>query len=299
MKSIPFLCGAAIVTLLATSTHAAIVYDLSTAQISGGSQNTWAASNNFASGQNGTFSGTPPTNLKFTSGSTTPGGFDYFLGTFSSTTIANAGDTLTLNFTVTTNNVSSTVAGQALRFGLFNVGSATTGSHTPTANSFNAATGYRVDYGPTNYAADGIRERTSTNDNLFATGNSPLLTSNYEDFTFQFLDNTTYSGLFKLELLAGNQVKITTEIGGNVHSITDTASAFTTFNAFGFFVVNDSSSAPHQASLDFTQLSVSAVPEPMISYLALGGLAVVLAGIPRRRCGSRAIQEGAQPHSLA
>jgi len=298
MKSIPFLCGAAIVTLLATSVHAAIMYDLSTAQISGGSQNTWAASNNFASGQNGTFSGTQPTNLKFTSGSTTTGGFDYFLGTFSSTTLANAGDTLTLNFTVTTNNVSSTVAGQALRFGLFNVGSATTGSHTPTANSFNAATGYRVDYGPTNNAADGIRERTSTNDNLFATGTSPLLSGqNPNDFTFLFLDNTTYSGSFKLELLTGSQVKITAEIGGNAYSVTDTASAFTTFNAFSFFVVNDNSD-PYQASLDFTQLSVSSVPEPMISCLALGGFAVVLAGIRRRRSDSRAIQEGAQPQNL-
>lgn len=293
MKSIffpPFFRSAVIVWLLSTSAHAAVLYDLSTAQIGGGSQNTWAASSTNAGGKNGTFSGTLPTNLKFANGDATQGAFDYFTGTFASTALANVGDTITLSFTFTTNKISLTTA-QALRFGLFNVGSATTGSETPAANSFRTATGYRVDYGPLDNTSNGIRERTFTSSNLFNSGISPLLSGqNYQDFTFKFLDNTTYSGSFKLELLTGSQVKITAEIGGNAYSLTDTASAFTTFNAFSFYITNTSVGSPdYQASLDFTALTVTIVPEPATWGLALGGFTLALVGFRRRHNPSSAV----------
>ena len=249
-----------------TSAPAALLYDLNTAVVTGGGQNTFAAATGSAGGAGGSFTGSLPTNLVFTDGGTNT--FDYFIGKFSTSTLTTVGDTLSLNFTATGANFS-TLTGQSIRFGLFNVGTATTGA----GSTFNAATGYRADYGPANNPGPGaIRERNNTADNLFSSGVSPNLTSNSVPFTFN--PNGTYSGSLTLELLAGSQVKITSQIGGTTAvSVTDTTAAFTNFNSFGFFLTDNGS----PASLSFTNLTVTSVPEPgTVALLGLAGMAFLL-----------------------
>lgn len=263
-------------TVAISAAPAAILYDLNTADVSGAGQNTFAASTNTAGGAGGAFTGTLPTNMVFTGGNVS---FDYFVGKFDVNTLTNVGDTLTLTFTASAANfITFTGGSQAIRFGLFNIGSATDGA----SNTYNAATGYRADYGVDNSPGAGaIRQRTGTSSNLFATGASPSLTSNSTLFTFA--PTGTFSGSLSLELLAGNQVMITSQIGGTTAvSITDTTAAFTSFNSFGFFLTGDTAASP---SLNFTNLTVTAVPEPgAASLLCLGaGMTCLL----RRRKAAR------------
>lgn len=274
---LPMTCLTAL--LFAAPVHAAILYDLTTASTSGGGQNTFAASTTNAVGAGGTFTGsTLPGNLKFTDGTSAAQSFDYFLGTFSSQSLT-VGSAIVLTFTATANGFQNVT--QDLRFGLFNVGTATTGSGTPAGNSFSTATGYRSDYGASN-AANGIRERTGSNANLFATGASPLLTSGTQssNFTLVPADGTTYSGSLRIDLLAGGSVSITSQLGGlSSVTVTDATAPFTTFNAFGFFL---DSAVATKASLNFTNLQIASVPEPTTYALLAMGIGLVFVHARRK-----------------
>ncbi|RRJ94913.1 cell wall anchor protein [Opitutaceae bacterium TAV4] len=261
---------------LNTQVSVAALYDLSTADSSGAGQNTFAASAD-AGGAGGTFGGTLPGNLTFTSG-TVANTSDYFVGTFSSQSLRSVGDTLTLSFSVTLSNVQTT-GSQHFRFGLFDVGTATTGA----SSTFNAATGYRADYGNNNNANNGIRQRTGTNANLFAGAATPIFPDQTSaGFTCAPI-NGTYTGSLTLELLTDGHVKITSTFANQApQSVTDSIDAFTNFNAFGFFVADTSTT---QASLNFTALSVNytAIPEPGITAAAIALATLGIASCIRRR----------------
>lgn len=279
LSGILFCVATFLTAVLAPPADATILYDLNTTDTSGGGQNTYGASTGSTGGQGGTFSGTLPDNLVFTSGGTTSG--DYFIGKFSSQTLTNIGDTLTLSFTVTTNNFSQT-GSQSIRFGFFDIGSATTGA----SSTFSAASGYRVDYGVAS-ALNGIRERTGTADHLFSTPSAPIIgTQTSSNFSFIPANLTTYSGSFELELLAGGEIQITSQIGGSTSaSITGTAGAFTSFNAFSFYQLNNSNTG-NSASVNFSSLVVeyTAIPEPTGYAFLLAGLCLVtLSRRPFRR----------------
>lgn len=276
---ISFLSIVALLTLFSHS-PAATLFDLTTAATSGGSQNLFAASATAGGSGLGSFSGTLPGNLIFTSGTTA--GNDYFVGKFSSHTLTSVGDTLTLGFTVTTTNFPSATP-QVFRFGLFNT-TGTTGSGSPGSNSYNLASGYRVDYGTAN-AANGIRERTGAALNLYTTSSTPLVGSQTSsNFTFSPASGSTYTGSFAVQLMTGGQVQITSQINGLSPasvSVLDTASAFTSYNTFSFFAPSASGNA---ATFNFGNLSVSTstVPEPSGGlFLLLGGSLLTL--INRRR----------------
>ncbi|MDR1283906.1 MAG: cell wall anchor protein [Opitutaceae bacterium] len=217
----------------------------------------------------------PHTKLQFQNGVTTANTLDYFVGKFNSRSLATVGDTLSLSFTATITNLRTDI-GQTLRFGLFNT--------TGTTNGFGNATGYRADYGVSN-SGNGIRERTGTNDVLWSTGTvSPLVgVQDSSNFTFTPANGAAYTGSFTIELLSGNRVAVTSQIGSiTATSIIDGATPFTTFNAFSFLIINGT----ERSDINFSNLSVDftaapTIPETSASTLLAGALVIVLATMLR------------------
>ncbi|AHF91304.1 anchor protein [Opitutaceae bacterium TAV5] len=218
----------------------------------------------------------PHTKLQFQNGVTTANTLDYFVGKFNSRSLTTVGDTLSLSFTATITNLRTDI-GQTLRFGLFNT--------TGTTNGFGNATGYRADYGASN-SGNGIRERTGTNDVLWSTGTvSPLVgDQDSSNFTFTPANGVAYTGSFTIELLSGNRVAVTSQIGSvTATSIIDDATPFTTFNAFSFLIINGT----ERSDINFSNLSVdftagSTIPEPSTWTLLAGASVVVLAAMLRK-----------------
>ncbi|RRJ96031.1 PEP-CTERM sorting domain-containing protein [Opitutaceae bacterium TAV4] len=244
--------------------------------MSGEGQNTFISSGAAAQTVIGTFGGTLPTNLTYTVGT---GNINYFVGKFASQSLTTIEDTLTLNFTVILSNISA-AAGINFRFGLFNVGDATTGATGGAdPNSFNTSSGYWAGYSPASSVNVGIRQRTGANNVLFATGIAPQFS--LPDGQFVTNLNGTYSGSLTLELLTGGQVKITSQFAGlQSNTVTDTADAFRDFNAFSFYINGTSGSA----ALNFSDLSVtytSSIPEPSIYALLMSGAFGLLAILRR------------------
>lgn len=263
-------------------TASTVLYDLSKVVISGDDTNTWAASISSANsgGTAGTFSSSP-SNLTYSwkNSSTSATQNTYFICKFSeSVSLVNIGDKITLNFTVTATNINSGI--QAFRFGLFSLGNVNAGS------GYASAVGYRVDYGSSNNANNGIRYRqneTSANVNLYASATSPLInddTQTNSNYTWSALVST--SGYLEIELLANNQIKITTSFGGSTQSSVTTSILNTTFDALSFFTVAPKDTS---GSLSFSELSVAytAIPEPAAVAVILPGLAGLGAFVLRRR----------------
>lgn len=264
------------VLALAGSSQATTLYSLSTADISA-TPNTYIADSTTAGG-GGTFSGSIlPSNLTYANTSTSSSAGAYFLGKYTASTLTSVGDSITLNFTVKLTNFDASNS-QAVRFGLFNVGTATTGA---AGSGFDTSTGYRADFGSSSGAvsASGIRERTGSNANLFSTGISPELSSTAPYFTY--LSGGIYNGSFTVTKTTLG-VDISAQLGDSAtFTVSDTASAFTTFNAFSIFAVNGGAVS---ATADFTTLTVSTVPEPEAWTMVFGGMALLFGrGLMRRR----------------
>ncbi|EIP97876.1 hypothetical protein OpiT1DRAFT_02326 [Opitutaceae bacterium TAV1] len=220
----------------------------------------------------------PHTKLQFQNGSTAANTLDYFTGKFESRTLTTVGDKLTLGFTATISNLRTDTV-QTLRVGLFNTAGTTSG--------FGNATGYRADYGASG-TGNGIRERIGTNNVLWASGDTSPLVGEQDSSNFIFVpvSGSEYSGSFTVELLSGNRVSVTSTIGSvTATSIIDNDTPFTTFNAFSFFIINDSSG--NRSDINFSNLSVeftagSTIPEPSTWTLLAGASVVVLAAMLRK-----------------
>ncbi|EIP97477.1 hypothetical protein OpiT1DRAFT_01917 [Opitutaceae bacterium TAV1] len=262
-----------------TSAFAASILSIADIVTTGPGQNAYVIDS--ASGGNpGNFTGSSASSLVFSHAVTEPTKNGYFTASFAETSLQNVGDKLSLTFTVTGSNLRSS-SGQGFRFGLFNV--------SDIDGPFTDATGYRASYAGSSNTANGLYERANSisKDNLWdgsaATrfSDSTAPSSNFSPYMPQGAGASWLTGSLTLELLAGNQIKITSFLGDSpVSYAIDTAGTTATFNALSFFLVNNTGGT---ATLTFSDLNVSftAIPEPATAAALLSGFILLIVSAVR------------------
>jgi hypothetical protein len=258
-----------------TGAQAAVLYSLSSTVLDGGAgENTYFVSNASASGTGAGLaynSGTP--SLLWTQGSTN-NQYTFMLAYLgSSAVLTNTGDSVTLSYAITPSGpgaFSSSTDG-SFRLGLFNSnGSKITGDQTGTGSgTFSNYGGYLAYYRPngSTTASDSFYQRTTGSSVLPTSNGSPALTP-----TLVSPGTGAITGSLTITKLALGVQLDSVINGGAVQSITDTTSVVTTFDTLSFL----SFGGPSNATLYFTELSVTTVPEPSSwALMGMGGVAVL------------------------
>ncbi len=206
--------------------------------------------------------------------------YNYFVINFPEVSLENVGDKVSVSFAYTPSSASVFRAdtGGALRIGLYDAVGTVVSQDSPTAglDALNNDRGYVAQYGPnaTNSPDSIFRQRTGNNNNLFSSGTYQTVT---DSPTLDSPGTGSASGVFSIEL-TNEGIRLTSIINdGTAQTVTDTSGLTTTFSELGvFFHV---SSGDH--SIEFTDLTVSFVPEP--AALSMVGLGAGLLTLRRRR----------------
>lgn len=140
--------------------------------------------------------------------------------------------------------------------------------------------GYSAYYrtsGATTSEARSLFERTGNNNVLWNTGTAHIALDTTQQKT---LGATTLSGTFTLANINGTSVSVSSSVNGQDYSFTDSIGAFTTFDTLSFFLPRATNNSA--ASLEFSSLSVTVIPEPA-TFASLAGLFALLGAAARRR----------------
>lgn len=277
-----------IALLGATSCHAAVLYNLPNTVLDGGtSPNTFFVANSQIAPAGLTYSAGGPT-LSYREG--TANNFTYFVGNFGAFSLDDVGDSITLSYTFSPSTASAfRDAAGTFRVGLFNSNGSQISANASGAGvaALNNDSGYVATYNPRSSSTTGntLRQRSGGNDNLWVSSQFTTISSSPE-LTSPGTGNLT--GTFTLSLVASG-IEITSVVNGaSAQSVIDTSGLVTSFDSFSIFALSGAANP----TLTFSDLTVSAIPEPSIAIL-LAGAAMVFVCF-RRRAG--ASQIGLQGH---
>lgn len=264
--------------LVIGTTHAAVIFEIDDVVRPGGSgtANTVLFGTGLTSPNvppSMTVTGAPPTSVAFS----TKGGL--FLTYFDLQTLG-IGDTLQLDYTVVFQN-GDTVA-RGFRIGMFN---SDTGTVFTSDQSSTGPAGISGAY-PGYYQTQRI---TSTGGNETVrrdiTQVSPLGGTGTTIGTPTGLNATngvSYDGMFSITRTGTSAIRLDSQFGTQTAlSFTDTGSVNTAFNVFGFQL----STTPNDvaATMTFSKMDISIVPEPGVLTLLLPSLALGFVLLGRRR----------------
>ncbi len=202
---------------------------------------------------------------------------------FDAYTLDGVGKSLTLDFTATFSDFNNASGG--FRVGLFDSTTLMT-ADLNGAGAFTGATGYGVLSRAAASSNDGqIFRRDSSQANILSPAGGTILSSSI--LSLGAVNGTSQSGKLTLERTAANTVTVTWQFGAqSVQSVTDVGAGIaTSFDTVAFYF-NNSISPAVGSGMNFTTLSVTAVPEPSYALL-LGGVVAGLVWKRRRHCQAR------------
>lgn len=282
MKRKSALVAGLVLGLSAATTMAAPVFQLSDVKLDGTvDENTFA----FGGGTGSVSYASDSLSVTYASNQ-----YGYFTSYFPTQTLADTGDKLVMNFTLSLSKLSAN--DQTFRFGLFN-SNGTKASANGFENGANLAFGNDRGYAPmyrqsgASTVSDAIYERVDgDSNNLFGTAAFAAVSGSPQLNNLN-LTTSAFSGTLTLEKTAAG-VLITTNVNGvGNQSVTDPAallpSPFTSFDTLGIFAFTNSSAGA--ATMNVTALSVNFIPIPEPATLGtLGVAAVGLLSRRRQRC---------------
>lgn len=266
-----FIFPALAALLAVSSAPAATLYSLGGTVLDGSpGENTYIARGN--TGTSGlSYNGGAPS-LTWTGG-TVANPTSYVVGYFSSFNLVNLGDSITLSYSIAAGSASAFSTGdQSFRVGLFNSGGSLISANIAGTGdaALNSYGGYDATYRPngTSTGSDRFYQRTVASNNLMT---SAAFTAAGTGITLDSPGTGSFTGSLKLELVATG-LQITSVInGGPAQSVIDTTGIVTGFDAFSF----QSTVGVANPTFTFSDLTVSAVPEPSTYALLLCGAGVL------------------------
>lgn len=182
---------------------------------------------------------------------------------FSTLSLANVGDKITLSGSVTMTGITTTASGQ-FRFSLFEGDQSNVDGGYLLRNGVDATSALLNSRNSGNfYSTSGI--------GAAGTGTAPGV---------GLTNNGTYSFSMTLELLAGNQISVITSLSDGTNdfgnaSLTDAAPNVLSFSGVGF--LSGGSLNADQLSFDNIDVSLTSIPEPSsTAFIGLAALGLIL-----------------------
>lgn len=193
----------------------------------------------------------------------------YMVGYFDAVTLDQVGKKIELSITYTSPANAFAGVHQALRVGFFDSdGSRVSGNGATTNAAFYEYKGGAATFRVTNtgFSTDNsMYVRTGENNNLWSSG---AYTKIDDAATLAPVNTTGTSMLFSIERLPDDQLRYSVSYGANSYTIVETTPETFTFDTFSVF----GNPGTEGGSLEFSELSISVIPEPSTFALIAGGL---------------------------